>query len=98
MYKKSSVTGFPSLITIFSAPNYLDVYNNKGMQSCGLQVMPTFTRAVECKGCKRTQLLFLSDVPLAKTVVLTTPLLSNCLLFHAPPDNKQDVKANVFIG
>jgi len=29
MYKKSPVTGFPSLITIFSAPNYLDVYNNK---------------------------------------------------------------------
>ena len=30
MYKKSASTGFPSLITIFSAPNYLDVYNNKG--------------------------------------------------------------------
>lgn len=29
MYKKSNATGFPSLITIFSAPNYLDVYNNK---------------------------------------------------------------------
>lgn len=29
MYKKSAATGFPSLITIFSAPNYLDVYNNK---------------------------------------------------------------------
>ena len=29
MYRKSSLTGFPSLITIFSAPNYLDVYNNK---------------------------------------------------------------------
>lgn len=29
MYRKSRVTGFPSLITIFSAPNYLDVYNNK---------------------------------------------------------------------
>uniref|UniRef100_T1K363 Serine/threonine specific protein phosphatases domain-containing protein n=1 Tax=Tetranychus urticae TaxID=32264 RepID=T1K363_TETUR len=29
MYRKSNVTGFPSLITIFSAPNYLDVYNNK---------------------------------------------------------------------
>lgn len=31
MYKKSQATGFPSLITIFSAPNYLDVYNNKGV-------------------------------------------------------------------
>lgn len=29
MYRKSQSTGFPSLITIFSAPNYLDVYNNK---------------------------------------------------------------------
>lgn len=29
MYRKSRTTGFPSLITIFSAPNYLDVYNNK---------------------------------------------------------------------
>ena len=29
MYKKNPATGFPSLITIFSAPNYLDVYNNK---------------------------------------------------------------------
>nr|DBA30174.1 TPA: hypothetical protein GDO54_006189 [Pyxicephalus adspersus] len=27
--RKSQTTGFPSLITIFSAPNYLDVYNNK---------------------------------------------------------------------
>eukprot|EP01135_Chromosphaera_perkinsii_P003980 Nk52_evm23s265 gene=Nk52_evmTU23s265 len=29
MYRKSQSTGFPSVITIFSAPNYLDVYNNK---------------------------------------------------------------------
>lgn len=29
MYRKSATTGFPSVITIFSAPNYLDVYNNK---------------------------------------------------------------------
>ncbi|XP_048459925.1 protein phosphatase 3 catalytic subunit alpha-like [Rhincodon typus] len=32
MYRKSQTTGFPSLITIFSAPNYLDVYNNKGKE------------------------------------------------------------------
>ncbi|KMQ89117.1 serine threonine-protein phosphatase 2b catalytic subunit 2 [Lasius niger] len=31
MYRKSQTTGFPSLITIFSAPNYLDVYNNKNL-------------------------------------------------------------------
>ena len=30
MYRKSQTTGFRSLITIFSAPNYLDVYGNKG--------------------------------------------------------------------
>ncbi|KAJ1962573.1 3',5'-cyclic-nucleotide phosphodiesterase (PDEase) (3':5'-CNP), partial [Dipsacomyces acuminosporus] len=29
MYRKSKTTGFPSVITLFSAPNYLDVYNNK---------------------------------------------------------------------
>lgn len=29
MYRRNASTGFPSLITIFSAPNYLDVYNNK---------------------------------------------------------------------
>ncbi|KAF8131860.1 Metallo-dependent phosphatase-like protein [Boletus edulis] len=29
MYRKAQGTGFPTLITIFSAPNYLDVYNNK---------------------------------------------------------------------
>ncbi|CAH8637404.1 unnamed protein product [Schistosoma margrebowiei] len=29
MYRKNQATNFPSLITIFSAPNYLDVYNNK---------------------------------------------------------------------
>ena len=29
MYSKSCKTGFPSVMTLFSAPNYLDVYNNK---------------------------------------------------------------------
>ncbi|WFD08541.1 protein-serine/threonine phosphatase [Malassezia vespertilionis] len=29
MYRKTNSTGFPSVMTIFSAPNYLDVYNNK---------------------------------------------------------------------
>ncbi|ORX61487.1 serine/threonine protein phosphatase calcineurin catalytic subunit Ppb1 [Hesseltinella vesiculosa] len=29
MYRKSSETGFPALMTIFSAPNYVDVYGNK---------------------------------------------------------------------
>uniref|UniRef100_A0A6B2KZW6 Serine/threonine-protein phosphatase n=1 Tax=Arcella intermedia TaxID=1963864 RepID=A0A6B2KZW6_9EUKA len=30
MHKRNDRTGFPSLITLFSAPNYLDSYNNKG--------------------------------------------------------------------
>ncbi|KAG0351912.1 3',5'-cyclic-nucleotide phosphodiesterase (PDEase) (3':5'-CNP) [Gamsiella multidivaricata] len=30
MYRKTKTTGFPSVMTIFSAPNYLDVYHNKG--------------------------------------------------------------------
>lgn len=29
MYRKARATGFPSVVTVFSAPNYLDVYNNK---------------------------------------------------------------------
>lgn len=30
LYKKRETTGFPTVICIFSAPNYCDVYNNKG--------------------------------------------------------------------
>lgn len=30
MFRKTKTGGFPSVITVFSAPNYLDVYNNKG--------------------------------------------------------------------
>eukprot|EP01002_Notosolenus_urceolatus_P015990 NODE_924_length_1683_cov_68.042228_g757_i0.p1 GENE.NODE_924_length_1683_cov_68.042228_g757_i0~~NODE_924_length_1683_cov_68.042228_g757_i0.p1 ORF type:complete len:502 (+),score=152.98 NODE_924_length_1683_cov_68.042228_g757_i0:104-1507(+) len=30
LYKKSTSTGFPTVICIFSAPNYCDAYNNKG--------------------------------------------------------------------
>lgn len=29
MYRTTRATGFPSLITLFSAPNYVDMYNNK---------------------------------------------------------------------
>ena len=29
MYRKNRTTGFTSVMTLFSAPNYLDVYNNK---------------------------------------------------------------------
>jgi serine/threonine-protein phosphatase 2B catalytic subunit len=30
MYKWNNSVDFPSVITVFSAPNYCDVYNNKG--------------------------------------------------------------------
>jgi len=30
MHLKNDATGFPTVITLFSAPNYLDAYNNKG--------------------------------------------------------------------
>jgi len=30
MHRMNEATGFPTVITIFSAPNYCDVYNNKG--------------------------------------------------------------------
>merc|ERR1719230_911364 len=30
MHKANPATGFPSVITVFSAPNYCDIYNNKG--------------------------------------------------------------------
>jgi len=30
MMTKNDATGFPTVITLFSAPNYLDAYNNKG--------------------------------------------------------------------
>ncbi|KAK5577872.1 hypothetical protein RB653_002820 [Dictyostelium firmibasis] len=30
MHLQNDATGFPSVITLFSAPNYLDAYNNKG--------------------------------------------------------------------
>ena len=29
VYRKSRKTGFPSVMTLFSTPNYLDMYNNK---------------------------------------------------------------------
>lgn len=29
LYKRNPETSFPTLMTIFSAPNYLDAYNNK---------------------------------------------------------------------
>ena len=30
MHRKTTAKKFPSVITVFSAPNYLDVYHNKG--------------------------------------------------------------------
>jgi len=30
MFRKARTKKFPSVITVFSAPNYLDVYHNRG--------------------------------------------------------------------
>ena len=40
MYRKNEVSGFPAVITMFSAPNYLDVYNNKGDDYCHCVLSP----------------------------------------------------------
>ena len=48
MYKQNPKTNFPSVITIFSAPNYLDVYNNK-VCCCSRWLL------VWCKGGLRTR-------------------------------------------
>lgn len=51
MYKQNAQTGFPALMTIFSAPNYLDVYGNKGAiliygKKCGhLFILPFGTES-----------------------------------------------------
>ena len=34
MYRRSTFSKFPSLITVFSAPNYCDTYKNKGVLLC----------------------------------------------------------------
>jgi len=44
MYRKNAETGFPSVITIFSAPNYLDVYNNKGAGCRSITTRPTLVQ------------------------------------------------------
>ena len=46
MYKKSQATGFPALITIFSAPNYLDVYGNKGTYNINVVINVILNSAV----------------------------------------------------
>lgn len=34
MYRKTPTKKFPSVITVFSAPNYLDAYHNRGAVIC----------------------------------------------------------------
>ena len=38
MYKKRPTTGFPALMTVFSAPNYCDAYKNKVSPGCRVLV------------------------------------------------------------
>ncbi len=50
MYRKNTATSFPAVITLFSAPNYLDTFNNKGARGarvfgvfyCFILPRPTF--------------------------------------------------------
>ena len=56
MYRKSQTTGFPSLITIFSAPNYLDVYNNKGKKFAESMLLNFLFMCIVCCCCYKPQL------------------------------------------
>jgi hypothetical protein len=48
MYRKTKTTGFPSVMTIFSAPNYLDVYNNK---AAVIKYVATYSRPARICRC-----------------------------------------------
>jgi serine/threonine-protein phosphatase 2B catalytic subunit len=50
MYRKTKTTGFPSVMTIFSAPNYLDVYGNK---AAVLKYESNVMKWVLCPSCGR---------------------------------------------
>ncbi|NXF13257.1 PP2BC phosphatase, partial [Smithornis capensis] len=82
MYRKSQTTGFPSLITIFSAPNYLDVYNNKaaaaksvcGLHSQGINDLENHSLVPPNPLCAPTCSLTPLPVPLAVTEMLVNIL------------------------
>ena len=48
MYDKNEKNSFPSLITIFSAPNYLDMYHNKGKPRLGSCPSPSVPHPFMC--------------------------------------------------
>jgi serine/threonine-protein phosphatase 2B catalytic subunit len=51
MYRKTRTTGFPSVMTIFSAPNYLDVYNNKAAVLKYENNVMNIRQFSKCVGC-----------------------------------------------
>lgn len=65
MYRKTRTTGFPSVMTIFSAPNYLDVYNNKAA------VLKYENNVMNIR--QFSEFLDSMDVALANSVRLHTP-------------------------
>ena len=73
MYRKSQTTGFPSLITIFSAPNYLDVYNNKVGHCRSVSAVLTFYPA-GCRAQVREQCDEHPSVQLQSSSLLVTQL------------------------
>ena len=75
MYRKNDATGFPALITIFSAPNYLDVYNNKGAG---------FVVARACVYASAAP-VSLSEESLFKSLALPSVFFSFAPVFSAAP-------------
>ena len=53
MYRKTQTTGFNSLITIFSAPDYLDIYN-KGEQIEKLKRIMTVRNSENVQGLPKS--------------------------------------------
>ena len=77
MYRKSQTTGFPSLITIFSAPNYLDVYNNKVNNNLSVHNLLFDTKYGKGKG---KLFLKIEEISGGKAHTSTQKLIQNILM------------------
>ena len=54
LHVKRASTGFPTVITIFSAPNYVDIYGNKGLLFVSMMQLSScrfFSMVVLCGMC-----------------------------------------------